>query len=287
MLGVLTALGSLAGGVGSLLNSGGSSGSQTTTVTPASMDQIGSGASDIWDLAIDSVLGTSTASSTAELRSDLTPEERTQAERIKQNLQQLEGISASQWYDPANDIRTLRQQLAPYTVQGTTTNQGLQGMIAEDTKFKEAAAEEYLNTMAGHDTNIIDALTGYQNKLQTPAFYLNLGGKNVGVNTGGTRDAISQLTDLATMKYGVGSDAAQRALTEAVTFTPNAAGMQFFNTIWPMAMQLQNLRFGLPSETTSASTSGSSFLERLGDFSTIAEEAIPQIIDAFKSDSEG
>ena len=232
----------------------GSSGKETTKQKPASWDSIGQGSEAIWDAAID-------------------------------------------------------------LIHGNATGNSLQQMIAQDTAAKKAASDAYLSEMSGLDSNLISTLTGltdkyntdtssylgdytdkignYETKMNTPAFYLNMGGNNVGVQTGGTRSAIQQLTDmadtlygnqisnaenqytkgstLADTTYGVGSNAAERTQEAAQTYTPNAAALSTLEKLWDMGMQMQGLRFSLPSTTTTGEYTPS-VLQSISDLMSTATD---------------
>lgn len=177
--------------------------------------------------------------------------------------------------------------------------------LQEDYDFKKDASGQYLNDMGTADEALLgsigdttdqytDKLGGLEDTLNTPAFYLNLGGKNVGVNTRGTRQNVELLADLAqggynadvnraNTGYTVGSNAATRGLTQAETYTPNGAFLDYFQkTLMPLASHLNDLRYGLPSTTETGSLSGStSFLERLGNTSQIVSPIVNALQNSF------
>jgi hypothetical protein len=230
-----------------------------------------------------------------------------QAEELKNLDPQLASAAAVELQPK---IESAQQRLDTLSSQSGFTPSLLQ-RLQENFDFRKDATDTYLDTMTGVDTDFLNSIQGETNTLNqglgeaksmitTPSFFLNLGGKNVGAVPGANRNSADLLSRLAETSYNaginqantgyqVGSGAAGRELTAAETYAPNTAEIDYFqNNLWPMMMQLQNLRYQTPTTTQTGNVSSTpSFLERLKTFSETVTPAVEQLKTLFTKDEEG
>ena len=291
----------LASGIDSLFggDNGSSSASESTTYEPSAFSSMGPRASDVWDMAMNSLLGGYSANDeyTSAYNDFLRLSNEAQS-KIREDPSQAAQIRAT--YAPLiSAARSKLDQIPKNDLSSRTPS--LLERIQEDWQYKKDASDAYLDEMTGVDTDFLNALDsatgGFKGKLgesegmiKTPKFYLNLGGRNVGAVPGANRNAANLLAQLAEAGYNadinrantgyqVGSGAATRDLTAAETYAPNAAQIDFTkNFLFPLAMQMQGLRYQTPSQTTTGTLSSDpSFLEKLQTVSQTVTPVIEQI----------
>lgn len=154
---------------------------------------------------------------------------------------------------------------------------GYRGMLGEDTAAREQAGKKYVGdsrragsqfldqskqNLSKYDTDIENILSSYISPLKG-----TMGGKEVGITPGANQRAIANLTDVRGKQYdaqnqysgkekSVMDEMATRKLNQANTFTPNASDLAYLEYLMPLIMQMQGLRYSIPSSTTNTTESG-------------------------------
>ncbi len=126
--------------------------------------------------------------------------------------------------------------------------------LEQDILAKQKAGEQFITDVTAAEQPYSTLL---QNILMQPSQYY----RPIGFKAGDFQTSFVPRTDIrmvdelkktATERAALGTGAAGRELALAEQFTPNRAYMDYMNKLQGLAMQLQSMRYGLPTQSSSA-----------------------------------
>lgn len=216
----------------------------STKVTPATWNQVGYGSEDLWNEFMNYMNG---------------------------------GATTATFYDPISG------ETYQDTVPGSSPT--VKDMMAEDYAAQRSAADKYLEDYGVISSDQTSGIQGETDKyrgkldqiisdLKKPAFNFKFGGSSIPHTTKRQMLLADSLKDLNAADYNAAIDTinsiaaskgsqADRTLGVNTEYTPNKSTLDYFNNVLkPIVDNIQNLRFG-HSSTSTTKTSEDSLIDRI------------------------